>query len=334
MIKKAILGILFLALLVGPVFGRECDSKHKGQKKKASHKAQKLDGCMQSKNCDMHGRANMHSRFMGDPENSNPLDANAKKFIIHDVRRIAILPFSDYSSMSPVQSQSTKYWASRRIHDFMTAEFLEMGKLVVPYDTMVAALAEIRGEDVKKISGLGILENQLAGSSLSAIAQEFALESVVESSGGSAEVFSLDLSPGEIIKLCAALNVDAVFMGSISDYGTSRYIKADARTFIPPFLGLWNPTKKSQVRMLVYMYESEKGELIWSSMEEVKHEPTFPLFTNNSMSYEKLNKKLADSIVDHFRNVFERKAYYKNPSPHGGPGTVRREKDIRVIIKQ
>ncbi|MBU1022963.1 hypothetical protein KKB99_01635 [bacterium] len=334
MIKKTIFGILFLAILVGPAFGRECDSKCKYEMKKDSCKTQKVDGCMQDKSCDGHNHPGMHPNCMGFHQKSNPLDANAKEFIVNDVQRIAILPFSDYSSVSPVESHSAKYWASRRIHDFMTAEFLEMGKLVVPYDTMVAALAEIRGQNVNQVSGISLLEKQLSGISLSAVMQETALRSVTETMKTS-EVYSLDLTSDEIVALGAALNVDAIFMGSISDYGTSRYVKADARTFIPPFLGLWNPTKKSQIRMLVYMFESENGELIWSSMEEVSHEPTFPLFANNNMSYEKLNKKLADSIVNHFRNVFEgNMGFYKKPQPLGGPGDVRREKDIRILIKK
>ncbi len=325
MIKKTILGIILSGILIFPAYAGDCDQP-----------------CDSDSSC--HGdkvishHAPMHDWMMHATLPSNPLDAEAKEFIVADVKRIAILPFSDYSSISPLQSESGTYWASRRIHDFMSAEFLKMGKLVVPYDVMSAALAEIRGEKAAELTGMAFLQRQMTDLAISGEAQKTVASVMVKGGQVSAAsgVYSLDLTAAEIVLLGEVLNVDAVFMGSISDYGTEKYIKADARTFIPPFLGIWNPSQKAQIRMLVYLYETENGQLIWASMEETSYEPNFPLFSSENKNYEKLNRRLAENIVNHFRDVFLNMRFMGrfNPSPTGGPGTVRREKDIRVIMKQ
>lgn len=339
MIKKTILGIILSGILIYPAYAGDCDqpcdSGNSCNDEVAS--TQECDSSCQGDKVISH-HASMPDWMMHAIMPSNPLDAEAKEFIVDDVKRIAILPFSDYSSISPLPSESGTYWASRRIHDFMSAEFLKMGKLVVPYDMMTGALAEIRGVKASELTGMAFLQKQMTSLAVSGEAQKTVAEVMVK--GGqvsSAEhVYSLDLTAAEIVLLGQALNVDAIFMGSISDYGTDKYIKADARTFIPPFLGVWNPSQKAQIRMLVYLYETENGQLIWSSMEETSYEPSFPLFSSTNKNYEKLNRRLAENIVNHFRDVFINMRYMGRfkPSPTGGPGTVRREKDIRIIMKQ
>ncbi len=321
MIKKVLLGIILSGILVFPAYAKDCDKPCTGDEAKTSKEKMSVHQVM----------------IMCDIKPPNPLDGKAREFIESGVERIAILPFSDYSSISPLKSDSRTYWASRRIHDFMTAEFLKMGKLVVPYDTMVAALAEIRGKKAGELTGMAFLQQQMTSLAISAEGQKTVAEVMVKGGqvGAGTDVTSLDLTSAEIVLLGKALNVDAVFMGSISDYRTDKYIKADARTLIPPFLGIWNPAEKAMIRMLVYLYETEEGKLIWSSMEETSYEPTFPLLSSENKNYEKLNRNLAESIVNHFRDVFlDMKMLRFKPSPTGGPGTVRREKDIRVLIKQ
>ena len=339
MIKKVILGIILAGILVVPVFGRDCEESCSDDNAKCCN-GTSVGYTTDSAKCRTENKFTCKMMVMCGTEPSNPLDAAAREFIESDVERIAILPFSDYSSISPVKSESQTYWASRRIHDFMTEEFLKMGKLVVPYDTMIAALSEIRGEKSSELTGMAFLQSQMADLSLSSASQQTVSEIIMKSPQGrgmATNVTSLDLTSAEIVMLGQALNVDAVFMGSISDYGTQEHIKADARTFIPPFLGIWNPSKKSMIRMLVYLYEVEGGELIWSSMEETSYEPTFPLLSSDNRNYEKLNRDLAENIVNHFRDVIVDMKMYQHrikPSPTGGPGDVRREKDIRVIMKK
>lgn len=339
MIKKTILGIILSGILIFPAYAQNCDKScdtgSSCNDKAAS--AQDCDSSCQGDKIYSHN-APMPDWMMQVIIPSTPLDAEAKAFITDDVMRIAILPFSDYSSISPLQSESGTYWASRRIHDFMSAEFIKMGKLVVPYDVMTAALSEIRGGKAAEVSGMAFLQKQMTSLAISGEAQKTVAEVMVKGGqvSAAASVYSLDLTSAEIVMLGQALNVDAVFMGSISDYGTEKYIKADARTFIPPFLGVWNPSQKAQIRMLVYLYETEDGQLIWASMEETSYEPTFPLFSSENKNYEKLNRRLAENIVNHFRDVFftmQLSGRFK-PSPTGGPGTTRREKDIRIIMKQ
>jgi hypothetical protein len=272
-------------------------------------------------------------------DSGNPLDEFARTYIETDVERIAILPFSDYSAISPVQSQSAIYWASRRIHDFMTAEFIKLSKVVVPYDTMLAAVTEIRGVDKSATPPAEkLLSDQVRAMRFSDVGKDYFIRSAmnVGSNYMGSAVLSLDLSAAEIIALGQALDVDVVFMGSISDYGMEKYIKADARTFIPPFLGVINPTQKSTVRMLIYMYETKTGKLIWASMEEVENEPTFPLFSTSSMKFDKMNKMLAEQITNHFRKFYvevENEDEYDSTTPFGGPGTTRRNKDFRLMTK-
>lgn len=320
MIKKIIFGIILSGMLIVPAFADDCGN------------------CTGDGDCSKEAASGHHEVVMCTMAPANPLDAEAREFVEWEVERIAILPFSDYSALSPVKSDSRTYWASRRIHDFMTAEFLKIGKLVVPYDTMVAALTEIRGEKASELTGMAFLQEQMSSLSMSSMTQQTIADVMTKGGqvGASSGVTSLDLTSGEIILLGQALNVDAIFMGTISDYGTDEYIKADARTFIPPFLGVWNPTKKSMIRMLVYLYETDEGELIWSAMEETSYEPKFPLFSNDNKNYEKLNRSLAASIVNHFRDVFVEMTIPNRfkPSPTGGPGDVRREKDIRIIMKE
>lgn len=285
---------------------------------------------------------------------SNPLDPMAKKFIQEEVGKIAILPFSDYSIRSPIPSTSYMYWASRRIHDFMTDEFISIGKLVVPYDTMYAALSEVRGGTSSGLfsgSSSGCISvvspneakkafsAQVSDLRMSSTGSNSAMDFVFPGSQGMAgslsdQILSLDLTSAEIISLGKALDVDAIFMGSISDYGTTSGRSADAYTLLPPFLGLWNPTDRSQIRMIVYLYETKTGELIWAAMEEVEYQPGFPLFSDKARNYDKLNRNLAIDIVDHFRNrpknQRELRVLWKQ---EWGPGDTRKEKDIHKVIK-
>jgi hypothetical protein len=272
-------------------------------------------------------------------DSGNPLDVFARSYMENEVERIAILPFSDYSAISPVQSQSAVYWASRRIHDFMTAEFIKLSKVVVPYDTMLAAVTEIRGVDKSATPPAeDLLRDQIRAMQFSDVGKDYFIRNALNMSSNYMEsaVLSMDLSAAEIITLGKALDVDVVFMGSISDYGMEKYIKPDARTFLPPFLGVINPTQKSTVRMLIYMYETKTGKLIWASMEEVKNEPFFPLFSTSSMKFETLNKMLAEKITNHFRRFYVQvkdENAYNSASPFGGPGTTRRVKNFKVMTK-
>ena len=331
MIKKAVLGIVFLGILLIPAYASDTSGKHCKNSDECHAKCTKAVKVHAAK---AKPATTGREIVVKMKRPLNPLDREAKKFVMNDVKRIAILPFSDYSEISPVESQSKLYWASRRIHDFLTAEFIQMGKMVVPYDNMVAALAEIRGINLSRKSGMEFLQDQLVGMSLDPETQGMVFESVSKMMPRQ-RVVSLDLTATEIRKLGIALNVDAVIMGSISDYGETRYIKPDARTFIPPFLGVWNPSKKAQIRMLVYMYDTKTGELIWESMEETHYEPLFPLFSKGSMNFEKLNKDLAKCVVDHFRKVqVVVHEVHEGYDPFSGRGETRREKDVRIIIKQ
>jgi len=277
----------------------------------------------------------MHKMMM---QMANPLDRKAKAFIKGKVKTIAIMPFSDYSATSPMGTSSNRIWAARRIHDYMSAEFLEMGKLVIPYDTMIYAFTEIKRTQPGKateLSGLPFLGQQMTAMMISPEYQMEVLKEVGKGGAamGAPQMGMISFTPEEIKALGQKLGVQAVFTGEISDYGSLKHLKADARTFIPPFLGVWNPSVLSMCRMMVHLYDTETGELIWSSLEEVKREPNFPLFSSEDMNYDRINKKLAKQIVDHFREQMMPMMEEKVPSS-GGPGTTRREKNVHIIVKE
>lgn len=356
MLRKITFAIILIGIMILPAFAADsgnCDKQCDHQKvmncdkscDKTSDKS-----CQQGKDMpckmmmededdDEYGDEDNQEEYMILLDSGNPLDEFARSYMENDVERIAILPFSDYSSISPIPSQSQQYWAARRINDFLTAEFIKLSKVVVPYDTMLAAVSEIRGVDKSTAPATGdILADQLRGMRFSDEGIDYFVQSAMNTGSGSNDtaVLSMDLSAAEIITLGQALDVDVIFMGSISDYGMEKYIKSDARTFIPPFLGILNPTQKSTVRMLVYMYETKTGKLIWASMEEVINEPFFPLFSTSSMKFEKLNKMLAESITNHFRKFYAEAKHedkYDSDSPFGGPGTTRRVKDFKSMTK-
>jgi hypothetical protein len=193
--------------------------------------------------------------------------------------------------------------------------------------------------ETEGLSGGALLTEQMTRFSITPESQqqvftELAKSGIAVGGGGMTQVSSISFTPEEIKAIGKKLGVQAVFAGAISDYGSRKYVKMDARTFIPPFLGLWNPSVQSMCRMMVYLYDTETGELIWSSLEEVKREPTFPLFSNEDMNYDWINQKLAKQIVDHFREQMMVMIMEPKKPSTGGPGTTRREKDVRVIIRQ
>ena len=266
----------------------------------------------------------------------NPLDREARTFIEQKVKRIAIVPFSDYTVTSAYGTKSFETWASRRINDYLSAEFVKIGKLVVPYDVMTTTLAQVKTSPQESKGEAPTFQKQLAEIDLSSEVMAETMKAVYGTGLGMAsanQMIATSLSSDEVKALGKALGVQAIIMGAISDYGTKRHIKADVRTFIPPFLGLWNPSKKSAMRMMVYLYDTETGEMIWESMEEVSREPTFPLFSNEEDNYDYINQKIAENIVNHFRDMFIPMPHYAAPPKNGGPGTTRREKNIHEIIK-
>jgi hypothetical protein len=107
------------------------------------------------------------------------------------------------------------------------------------------------------------------------------------------------LSREEIMVIGEMLGADLVVRGSLSEYGVQRKPEADWRTFIPPFLGLFNPEREGMIEATMYMYDAHSGELVWVVYENIEMEPPLPLFKTNFEVMDSAEAYVARKMVSH-----------------------------------
>ncbi len=86
------------------------------------------------------------------------------------------------------------------------------------------------------------------------------------------------VTPEDIIILAAMFDADVVIRGFVHEFAVTDDVDADWRTFIPPFLGLWNPDRRATMEVSYYMYCGHEGNMIWNTTIESQKNADWPLF--------------------------------------------------------
>ena len=214
---------------------------------------------------------------------------------------IAILPFTDYSSESLMGDKIARMTTAggRRLADDMAYQFTRIGMMPIPYDDCYAALRDVYGLDAAKMSEvdeINALHLKNKSETLLGAIAEFE-PGILKGIMGMASGFSL--SREQLVMLGERLGADVIIRGSISEYGMQSKTEAHFRTFIPPFLGLWNKEKEGMIQIAVYMYDAYTGDLIWAAFEDVEKAPDFPMFSTDFEIMSSAEGDIARRIVSH-----------------------------------
>jgi len=208
------------------------------------------------------------------------LDREAMRFMT-GVRTIAIIPFLDLSDEGNERSPWMIEGAgSRRITEFLGAELMQRGYLVVPTMDTEGALKDIQLDTgIGLYSGthsneeLAVMNNILYRGRSFAEATRFHVETIP----GLADHYRADfpayqnLTVEEVSELASMLGADAIIRGVITDFQSHRQVDGDLRSIIPPFIGLWAPEQKVKLMVAFYLYDGPSGEMVWNSAVEVKN---------------------------------------------------------------
>jgi hypothetical protein len=201
------------------------------------------------------------------------------------VRTVAILPFADFTSPS-IEGDSALERAGgpRRIVDNLAAEFMRLGYLVIPPADVEASLIAYLSEGGEQQLPPEIANNSFYFRRLPERALEYHLQ-VVEGLGAQYSHWTQPqayLSREDIRALGERLGADCVVRGFINEFAVTTDVDADARTLIPPFLGLLNPDRRATVQVAYYMYDGFTGEMIWNGTVEVRKDAEWPVFNSEN----------------------------------------------------
>ena len=224
-------------------------------------------------------------------------------WIIQDGGTIAILPVSDYSTDTILEDPlgGPMSGMSRRMAGELAHEFSRIGLMPLPYDDCIGVTDRIIGmrEDARmdlpgtdKNNYLHMLNKSEA---MKAAVREFDT-SAMSGKGFRSSSF---LTRDELRMIGEMLGADLILRSSIGVYGLEEQINDNWRTFLPPFLGLFNPDVSGMVGITVYMYDAHTGELIWFAHEYYAKTPDFPLFYSEWEIMTKAEMETARRVVSH-----------------------------------
>lgn len=210
------------------------------------------------------------------------LDMDAVHFM-GGVRKIAILPFADLTAPS-IEGDSALERAGgpRRIVDNLAAEFMRMGYLVIPPPDVEAAMMMYMAEDAPAPVEPELVNNSFYFRRLPERSLKYNLR-VVEGLGDQYARWTqpqVYLTGEDIRNLAQMLGADCVVRGFINEYAVTTDVDADARTFLPPFLGLLNPDRRATVQVAYYMYDGFTGGMIWNGTVEIRKDAEWPVFNS------------------------------------------------------
>ena len=235
------------------------------------------------------------------------LDFKAMEFlwsswVLPESGKIAILPFTDYSDESIISTPygGSNTYAARRVAESLAYEFTRLGLKPLPYDDCLAAVDKLVAARDKSNPSEAMFNNGYFLENKS----EDMIAAVKDSAPG---VFSsmkstsegAPLSIDDIKAIGGTVGADLVIRGSLSEYGMQSKHEANWRTFIPPFLGMFNPEKEGMIEATVYMYDAHTGELVWVVYEEIEVDPTLPYFKTNFEVMDSAEALMALKVVSH-----------------------------------
>ncbi len=211
------------------------------------------------------------------------LDLDAMHFLAN-VRTVAILPFADLTSPTiEGESMMKNAGGPRRIVDNLAAEFMSRGYLVVPpVDAGVLFRNYMEGEEILEVEQQEIANNRLFFDNMPERALEYYLESIpgLERQRLAGSGFDDYPDREDIQAVAAILGADCIIRGFVNEFAVSRDVDADWRTFIPPFLGLINPDRRTRIEVAYYLYDGHSGEMIWNGTIELTRDCNWPMFTS------------------------------------------------------
>jgi hypothetical protein len=223
------------------------------------------------------------------------LDRDGMEFMMN-VQTIAIVPFADIScdtgiAASPFASYSGSAGCGR-ITEFLAAELMHRGYLVIPSSDVQGALSDNSGI----VNGMtaAAANNILYRNRSYPEALRFHLESVP----GLADQYMLNtqslpyLTADDIKGLASSVGAQAVMRGFIVERIMDKTVEADLRTLLPPFIGLFAPEQRITLSVSFYLYNGETGELIWNGSSEIRDSSGWDL-TSNEASMTRLAEKQA-----------------------------------------
>ncbi len=240
--------------------------------------------------------------------NYTQLDYRAMGFLwdswlVPEAGKVAILPFTDFSAHTilsdPLGGGDTP--AARRVAEMIGYQFTRLGLIPIPYDDSYGSFMNIIGqrEDINldteaRDNNSPYIRNK-SDDMMRAIKE--AAPGILSSMKQPGE--GVYLSKEEIMSLGEMLSADLIVRGSLSEYGTQKKLEGNWRTFIPPFLGLFNKDTEGMIEASIYMYDAHSGELVWSAYEEVEVQPTLPLFQTDFEVMDSAESLVALKLISH-----------------------------------
>lgn len=224
-------------------------------------------------------------------------------WIIQDGGTIAILPVSDYSTNTLLEDPLGGLMSgmSRRMACGLAYEFSRIGLMPLPYDdcigvtNMVMGMREDGGMELPGTEKNNYLHMFNKSKDMRGAVQEFGPDAL----SGKGLRGSYFLMRDELRMIGEMLGADLILRSSIGVYGLEEQINDDWRTFLPPFLGLFNPDISGMVSITVHMYDAHTGELIWFTREYYTKTPDFPIFSSEYEIMNKAEMETARRVVSH-----------------------------------
>jgi len=231
------------------------------------------------------------------------LDMDAVHYM-SDVRTIAILPFVDMTRPTYVGDPIiNEAGGTRRIVENLATVLMDRGYLVIPPSDVESVInAYFRGSVFPTELTDETANNEFWFDKLPDRALEFYMDQVdgleeqrYASFGGET---GYSVSPTDIQAISEALGSDCVIRGFVHEFALDEDIDADWRTFIPPFLGFFNPDVRLTVEVAYYIYDGHSGDMIWNGTVRVRHDEEWPIFNSESEVVSRIEMDIAHWFVD------------------------------------